>query len=70
MQDFYCHETDQFFLLRRKFFNHLYMFLKRKDAIIESQYSTKIKNILLIHSPAELIYGIQQSHVDQKTTTR
>ena len=48
---------------------HLYMFLKIKDAIKESQYSTKIKYILLIHSPAELIFEIQQSHMDQKTAT-
>ena len=49
---------------------HLYMFLKIKDAIKESQYSTKIKLILLIHSPAELRFGIQQSHVDHKTATK
>ena len=30
-----------------------------KDAKKEFQYSTKMKNILLIHSPAELIFGIQ-----------
>ena len=48
---------------------HLYMCLKIKDAIKESQYSTKIKYILLIHSPAELSFGIQQSHVDHKEAT-
>ena len=46
---------------------HLCMFSKTKDAFRESQYSIKIKYILLIHSPAELFFGIQQSHVDQKT---
>ena len=45
---------------------HLYMFLKRKDVIKESQYSTKIKYILLIQSHEELIFGIKQSRVDQK----
>ena len=48
---------------------HRYMFLKIKDVIKESHYSTKTKYVLLIHSPAELIFGIQQSHVDQKTAT-
>ena len=33
------------------------MFLKTKDAIEEYQYSTKIKYLLLIHSPEELIFG-------------
>ena len=42
------------------------MFLKIKDAMKESQNSTKTKYILLIHSPAELIFGIQQSHVIRK----
>ena len=45
------------------------MFLKTKDAIKESQNSTKITFKSLIHSPAELIFGIQQSHVDQKIVT-
>ena len=45
---------------------HLYMSSKTKDAIKESRYSTKIKYLLLIHSPKELIFGIHQSHVDQK----
>ena len=49
---------------------HPYIFLKTNDAIKESQYSIKkIKYILLIHSPEELIFGIQQSHVNQKTAT-
>ena len=46
----------------------LYVF-EDKIAINESQYSTKIKYILLIHSPAEPNFAIQQSHVDQKTAT-
>ena len=48
---------------------HLYMFLKINDVIRESQNSTKIKYILLIHFQDELIFGIQQSHVDQKIAT-
>ena len=42
------------------------MFLKINDVIEESQYSTKMKYILLIHFQEELIFGLQQSHVDQK----
>ena len=45
------------------------MILKTKDAIRESQSSTKTKYILLIHSPDEPIFGIQQSLVDQKKAT-
>ena len=48
---------------------HLYMFLKIKDALKESHYSTKIKYVLPIHSHEELIFGMQQSHVDQKKAT-
>ena len=49
--------------------NYFYKFLKIKVAMKEFKYSTKIKFILLIHSPAELILGMQQSHVDQKIAT-
>ena len=78
MQDIYCQETDQILLTTKEIFYgitfvskkyHLYMFLKTKDALRESQYSTKTKYILLIKSPAEIIFGIQQSHVDQKIAT-
>ena len=76
MQDIYCQETDQDLLTTKETYYgfrpkpkkyHLYMFLKLKDVIKESQYSTKTKYILLTHSPTELTFGIQQSHVDQKT---
>ena len=40
------------------------MFLKIKKAIKESQYSIKKKYILWKDFPEELIFGIQQSHVD------
>ena len=43
--------------------------LKLNDVIEESHYSTKIRYILLIHSNEELIFGIQQSHMDQKIAT-
>ena len=74
MQDIYCREKDRISLTTKEIKNgitlvpkkYLYMFLKIKDAVKESQHSTKIKYILLIHYPAELIFGIQQSHVDQK----
>ena len=68
MQDFYCQVTDQI-LLNTKEIDYaitlvpknyqLYMFLMTKEAIKESQNSTKIKYILLIHSPEELIFGIK-----------
>ena len=48
---------------------HLFIFLKINDVTKESQYSTKIKYILLIRFQEEIIFGIQQSHVDQKTAT-
>ena len=49
---------------------HLYLFLKINDVIEESQYSKKIKYILLIHTQDEHIFGIQQyHHVDQKIAT-
>ena len=78
MQDIYCQVTDQILLTTKEIYYgitlvpktyHLYVILKTKDATKESQYSTKIKYILLIHSPDELIFGIQQFHVDQKIAT-
>ena len=78
MQDIYCQVTDQTLSTKKEIFYcitlvpkkyHLYMFLKTKDAIKESQNSTKMKYILLIHSPEEFNVGIQQSHVDQKIAT-
>ena len=68
MQDFYCQVTDQILLNTKEIYYgitlvpkkyHLYMFLRTKDAIKEYQNSTKIKYILLIHSPEELIFGLQ-----------
>ena len=70
MQDIYCQETDQFLLTTKEIYYgitllpkkyHFYMFLKIKNALKQSQFSTKIEYILLIHCPAELIFGIQQS---------
>ena len=46
-----------------------YMFLKIKDAIKKSLSFIKIKYILLTHSQDEHIFGIPQSHVDQKIAT-
>ena len=74
----FCQETDQILMTKKETYYgitlvpkhyHLYMFLKIKDAIKESQYSTKTKYILSIHFQEELIFGIQQSHVDQKVAT-
>ena len=79
MPDIYCQETDPILLNTKEIYYgitpvpkkyHLYMFLKMKYDIKESQYSTKIKYILSMHSPAEPIFGKQQSHMDQKTATR
>ena len=81
MQDFYCQETDPIFLTTKEIYygitpvpkkHHLCMYWKKKDAIKESQYCTKTKYFSyfsLIHWPAEFIFGIQQSRVDQKTAT-
>ena len=49
---------------------HLYMFSKTKAAIKQSQFSTTIRYILLIHSPAELIFSSAGEFlVDQKIAT-
>ena len=79
MQDIYYHETDQISLTTKETYYgitlvpakyHPFMFLKTKAAINESQYSIKIKFILLTHFHAEqLIFGRYPSHVDQKTAT-
>ena len=45
------------------------MFLKLEVTLKESQYSIKTKYVLWVHFPKELIFGIEQSHVDQKTAT-
>ena len=75
MQDIFCQVTDQILLTTKETFYsitlvskkyHLFKFLKTKDAIKESQYSTKTKYVLLKNSPEEFVFGIQQSHVDQK----
>ena len=42
------------------------MFLKINVVIKKSPYSTKIKYIFSIHFQYEHIFGIPQSHVDQK----
>ena len=78
IQDIYYQELDQtsltmretiygFILAPKKY--HLLMFLKINDVTKEFQNSFKIKNILLIHFQEENIFGIQQSHVDQKIAT-
>ena len=54
--------------LHQKKYHH-YMFSKTNVVTKESQYSTKIKNILLIHFQDEHIFGIPQSHVGQKIAT-
>ena len=78
MQDIYSPELDQISLIMKKTSYsitlvpkqyHLYTFLKINDVTKESQFSTKIKYILLIHSQEEHIFGIQQYHVDQKIAT-
>ena len=48
---------------------HLYMFLKIKDVIRESQYSKKNKVHFVDTLSRRTYFGIQQSHVDQKIAT-
>ena len=48
---------------------HHFMFLKTNVVIKESLYSIKIKYILSIHFQDEHIFGIPQSHGDQKIAT-
>ena len=79
MQDIYYPEIDQISLViketsygltfvPKKY--HLYTFLKINDNTKESQYSTKIKYILLIHFQEEhFFFGLQQYQVDQKIAT-
>ena len=77
MQDIYYQVSDKILLTTKETYYgitlkpkkyHSYMFLKIKRCYKEYQYSIKkIKFFLLIHFPEELIFGIQQSHVDQKT---
>ena len=75
MQDFYYPEIFQFSLnMKATFYGftlvpkkyHLKMFLKVSDVIKESQFSAKIKYFLCIHFHAKLLFGLQQSHLDQK----
>ena len=79
MHDIYYPEMGQISLIRKETFYgitlvpkkyHLNTFLKINDYMEESRHSTKIKYILLIHFQEELIFGIQQSHLDQEIATR
>ena len=49
--------------------NHHYIILKTNVVIKESPYSIKLKYILSTHFQDEHIFGISQSHVDQKIET-
>ena len=75
MQDIYYQEIDQIFLITKETFYgfilapkkyHRYTFLKINVVTKEYPYSTRTKYILLTHSQKEHIFGIPQSHVDQK----
>ena len=66
MQDICYPEIDPILLIMKEIFYgitlvpkqyQLYTFLKIKNVIKESPYSTKIKYILLIHSQDEHIFG-------------
>ena len=79
MQDIYYPEIDQISLIMKETSYgitlvpkkyRLYPFLKINDVTKESQYSTKMKYILLIQSQDEHIFRIQQYHVDQKIATK
>ena len=78
MQDIYYSEIDQISLIMKETSYgitlvpkkyHFYTFLQINDVTKESQYSTKIKYILLIHFQEEHIFGIEQYHVGQKIAT-
>ena len=78
MQDIYYPKIDQISLILKETSYgitlvpkkyHLYRFLQIIDVTKESQYSTKMKYILLMHSQEEHIFGIQQYHVEQKIAT-
>ena len=71
-------KMDQIFLTTKEIFfgfilvpkkYHHYMFLKTNVVIKESLYSIKIKYILSTHFQDEHIFGIPQSHMDQKIAT-
>ena len=79
MQDIYYPDIDQTSLIMKETIYgitlvpkkyHLCMFLKINDVIEESQESTKTKYSLLIRFQEEVIFGIQQSAVNQKIATR
>ena len=64
MQDFNYPETDQFSLIMKATFYgitlvpkkyHLYTFSEINGVIKESQYSTKMNHILLIHFQEEIL---------------
>ena len=65
---FIMKETFYGFILAPKKY-HRCTFLKINVVTKEYQYSTKTKYILLTHSQEEHIFGIPQSHVDQKIAT-
>ena len=78
MQDIYCQELDQILsTTKEKFYDitparkkyHHYMYLKIKDVIKESPYSTKSKYLLLTHFLEEQNFGIQPFHLDLKIAT-
>ena len=78
MQDIYYPETDQISLIMKETSNGItivlkkyppYTFLKISDVTKKSQYSTKIKTILLLHFQEEHIFGIQKYHAVQKIAT-
>ena len=61
-------ETSYGFILATKMYHH-YMFLKINVVANESRYSIKLKYFLSINFQDEHIFGILQSHVDQKAAT-
>ena len=70
MQNIYYPEIDQNSLIMKQTFYdfilapkkyHLYMFLKIKNVLKESQNSMKMKYVLSIHCPEEQIFEMQSS---------
>ena len=74
----YCAVTDQTLLTTKEIFLWCYSRTKKVSPLYVFEHKRcykririfyKKKYILLIHSPEELIFGIQQSHMDQKIAT-
>ena len=74
MQDMYYPEIDQTSSIMKETFYGITLVPKNITFLYFSQEKrkkneTKIRSILLFHFQEEFLFGIQQSHVDQKIAT-